>query len=215
MGRKPLDLENKKFGELTVINRVYKEASQNDSYWLCKCSCGKECTVTGSNLKSGQTISCGCINDINRRSNFKDLTGTKFGRLTVISKTDKRKSRKIVWNCLCDCGKTIEAEQSKLGKQIMSCGCLKTEELLKDCVEHTRLRNLTSKKRKRINKDSGVKGVIWDKERNKWKACIGIKGKNIQLGRFGTIEEAEKARKEAEEKYFKPVLEKYSSKDGE
>ena len=36
-----------------------------------------------------------------------------------------------------------------------------------------------------------------------------INGKSIHLGYFDTLEKAIKARKEAEEKYFKPILEKY------
>lgn len=44
-----------------------------------------------------------------------------------------------------------------------------------------------------------IKGVTYDKSRNKWVARISINGKRIYLGRFDTIQEAEKARKEAEE----------------
>ena len=44
-----------------------------------------------------------------------------------------------------------------------------------------------------------IKGVTYDKSRNKWVARISINGKRIYLGRFDTIAEAEKARKEAEE----------------
>jgi len=30
-----------------------------------------------------------------------DLTGQKFGRLTAIEMTDKRKNNSVVWKCLC------------------------------------------------------------------------------------------------------------------
>lgn len=49
---------------------------------------------------------------------------------------------------------------------------------------------------------SGHKGVCWDKSRNKWMAHIKLNGKNKNLGRFNKIEDAIKARKKAEEKYF-------------
>ena len=57
-----------------------------------------------------------------------DLTGQKFGRLTAIRKTDKRKNKSIVWECLCDCGKIcqIDAGSLKAGRT-KSCGCLKKE----------------------------------------------------------------------------------------
>lgn len=53
-----------------------------------------------------------------------------------------------------------------------------------------------------IMNTSGVTGVTWDKNRNKWIAQIHINNKNIHLGRFISFEDAVKARKKAEEKYF-------------
>lgn len=52
------------------------------------------------------------------------------------------------------------------------------------------------------NNTSGYKGVTWDKNRNKWIAQITVNYKNIHLGRYENIEDAIKARKEAEVKYF-------------
>jgi hypothetical protein len=40
---------------------------------------------------------------------------------------------------------------------------------------------------------SGVKGVYWDKEYNRWRARISINKKLLHLGRFDTIEEAKAA----------------------
>jgi len=45
---------------------------------------------------------------------------------------------------------------------------------------------------------SGVTGVTWDKQTNKWRAKIKRFGKHKSLGRFGSFEEAVKCRKEAE-----------------
>ncbi|AJA41418.1 HNH endonuclease [Geobacillus virus E3] len=52
------------------------------------------------------------------------------------------------------------------------------------------------------NSTSGYKGVNFCKDRNKWKAVIKINGKNIHLGYFNNKEDAIKARKLVEEKYF-------------
>lgn len=71
-------------------------------------------------------------------------------------------------------------------------------------VDGTYIPGLTSKLSKR-NK-TGIKGVRWDKERLKWAASIYFKGKCYQLGRFDNIEDAIKARKLAEEKFFKPIV---------
>ena len=52
------------------------------------------------------------------------------------------------------------------------------------------------------NNKSGVSGVYWHKNSNKWKAQISYKNKLIYLGCFDNLEEATKARKDAEEEYF-------------
>ena len=58
---------------------------------------------------------------------FKDLTGQKFNRLTVLEQNG-RQCGKIVWKCRCDCGKFINVIGSNLtSNKIKSCGCLKKE----------------------------------------------------------------------------------------
>lgn len=41
---------------------------------------------------------------------FVDLTGKRFGMLTVLSQADKNKCNHIVWLCKCDCGNTSLVE---------------------------------------------------------------------------------------------------------
>lgn len=56
----------------------------------------------------------------------RDLTGQKFGMLTVVAPTEKRESGSIVWECKCDCGNTTFAAAIKLtAKKKQSCGCLR------------------------------------------------------------------------------------------
>ncbi|MBQ5900599.1 MAG: hypothetical protein IIW86_01930 [Clostridia bacterium] len=58
------DLKGQKFGRLTVLERAANHISKSGSVrsqWLCKCECGKEIIVAGTNLTSGHTLSCGCI----------------------------------------------------------------------------------------------------------------------------------------------------------
>ena len=57
--------------------------------------------------------------------NFIDLTNQRFGKLLVICDTNKRKSNRPIWKCVCDCGNEVEI----LGKYLLngdtkSCGCL-------------------------------------------------------------------------------------------
>lgn len=52
------------------------------------------------------------------------------------------------------------------------------------------------------NNTSGVTGVCWKSQRNKWRAYIWVNKKMIELGLYKNIEDAIKIRQEAEIKYF-------------
>ena len=52
------------------------------------------------------------------------------------------------------------------------------------------------------NNKSGYTGVVWLETVQKWKAQIRINKKNIYLGTYENIEDAIKARRDAEIKYF-------------
>lgn len=58
-----------------------------------------------------------------------NLTGQKFGRLTVIGLDEKQQTRKTYWICQCECGniKTVRSDSLQNGT-IRSCGCLKREQ---------------------------------------------------------------------------------------
>lgn len=53
-----------------------------------------------------------------------DLTGQKFGRLTVVERVENSNAGKARWRCKCDCGneKTTLSESLRKGKT-SSCGC--------------------------------------------------------------------------------------------
>lgn len=52
-----------------------------------------------------------------------DLSGQKFGRLTVISRHDAKR-----WECVCECGKTTFTDGYQLRKGFAkSCGCFHAE----------------------------------------------------------------------------------------
>ena len=69
---------------------------------------------------------------------------------------------------------------------------------LRRCMQHKNMIN----QKKRIDNISGTTGVWYRKDRNKWIAEIKVNEKKIVLGEFDTKEEAIRARKEAEKKYF-------------
>ena len=110
------DRTNIKYGKLTAIEYLGK------SMWRCKCDCGNEKIVYGGHLESGHTKSCGCY-----RSPRVDLTGEKFGRLTVQEWAGNGK-----WKCLCECGNTVLVQTDNLKSgNTKSCGCYQKEQASK------------------------------------------------------------------------------------
>jgi hypothetical protein len=69
---------------------------------------------------------------------------------------------------------------------------------LRICTKHQNEMNQSKPK----NNTSGVIGVGWYKASEKWMAQIRLNNKRIHLGLFDDLEEASKARKDAEIKYF-------------
>lgn len=61
------DLTGQRFGFLTVVG-LDGIRTNGASYWRCRCDCGAEPTVRGSNLRRGDTKSCGCKKQEFRRA---------------------------------------------------------------------------------------------------------------------------------------------------
>lgn len=117
------DISGETFGRLTVVKRVEND-KHNKARWLCRCSCGNEKIVVGSNLLSGRTSSCGCLIS-------EDLSGKRFGRLTVLRRCNEEVNHSYghsVWICVCNCGKeTVVYGSSLLQGRTKSCGCYQAE----------------------------------------------------------------------------------------
>lgn len=106
--------------EYTTINGLRK--------WKCRCQCGREKMVYENNLLTGKSKSCGCYAAQCSQKRIKDLTGQRFGRLTVIERSPNRKHGRICWRCQCDCGEEcIVTSHDLTGGHTKSCGCLKKE----------------------------------------------------------------------------------------
>ena len=116
-------LIGKQFGRLTVLERAGSSPSQK-ALWKCQCECGNTITTTTGNLNSGKTKSCGCLrSEMNHNRLFKDLTGQKFGELTVIER-DKNYTNKVYFYCQCSCGNYVSVESQSLRTgHTRTCGC--------------------------------------------------------------------------------------------
>ena len=119
------DLTGQRFGKLTVTERTDKRSS-GYVLWKCRCDCGGEILASTKQLARGTISDCGCVpkTSARRGSKAEDLTGKRFGNLTVMQRTENRNGR-TCWLCLCDCGneKAVTAHDLKAGK-VKSCGCM-------------------------------------------------------------------------------------------
>lgn len=103
------------------------------AYWNCLCECGNIFQARGDAIRNGHTKSCGCHRKINGQkqaqilghANFKDITGLRFGKLTVISRLGLNNHGHYMWKCQCDCGNLCQVDGTKLRNgHTQSCGCL-------------------------------------------------------------------------------------------
>ena len=116
-----------KYGRLLVVERAKKEGDTR-AYWKCKCDCGNEIIVSGKQLRSGNTTSCGCYRaELLRERKLKESgvkIGNTYGYLTVIQKGDIINHHQH-WICRCRCGNLVDIITGELNRRNMpSCGCI-------------------------------------------------------------------------------------------
>ena len=127
MGKR-IDLTGQRFGRLIVLEDVGRTKSKK-VIWRCQCECGNIVDVVSTQLLSGKTQSCGCLRHTTP-PNYRDLTGQRFGRLTVLGIMERNQQGSVVWKCLCDCGIIIKVQSGSLNRgDTQSCGCLHKERL--------------------------------------------------------------------------------------
>lgn len=69
-----------------------------------------------------------------------DLSGEKFGRLTATKRVGVNKNKKVLWECVCECGNKINVPTSNLTTgHTRSCGCINVDRLKTHGHSHTRI----------------------------------------------------------------------------
>lgn len=201
--------------------------------WTVICDCGEsdEFNTQGGALTSGRTISCGChLRNKLKRYNTYDLTGdygigyTSKGEEFWFDLEDYDKIKDYCWYYSRGYVKAHELRNSRkiisLHNLVMDINGNVNWNTIVDHIYHpninenkydnrkqnlriiTQGQNCMNQYAKSTNK-SGVKGVNWAKDKDKWQAKITVNYKQMHLGFYDDIEDAIKARKEAEERYFK------------
>lgn len=219
---KRIDLTGKRFGAL-VAQRPVPSSETNDHRpgWLVLCDCGKSKVVNASHLRRGLITSCGCGCERGKRRSAAgnpnliiDYTGQKLYELTALERV-----RGGEWRFRCSCGNEIVARFAnvKAGK-IQSCGHIlqsvahkKVEE--DNVFEHydgtlvIKLRHIMSSPTVH-----GIREIHMNNGQTVYKVRLVLRKKEIYIGTYTTRTEAEKARRDAEEKYYLPIIEQFDNK---
>lgn len=94
---------------------------------ICQCECGTVKPVNIRNLINNCTKDCGCGRKQRlSETKTKDLTGKRFGKLTVIELLpESNKFKRRMYKCRCDCGNVVTLPSGSLSTHhTLSCGCL-------------------------------------------------------------------------------------------
>ena len=207
---KLIDLTGERFGTLTVLQFDHKDGWRN-SYWLCRCDCGKLCVKNGQSLRRGHTTTC---NTSQHRINQYDVVGVtaycilnNTGNKCKLDVCDIDAVRPYRWfedagyAVAWDSGNHIKMHRLILNEPEGMC----IDHINHDTLDNRRvnLRVVTIGQNNMNRKPSdGVSGVNWCKSANKWRAVISVCGKPIHLGVFSNKEDAVQARLTAETQYY-------------
>lgn len=228
MGR--LNLIGQRFGRLVVKDFAY--VLHGRTFWICVCDCSpdKEIVVMGKYLTNGDTKSCGCLNL--ERVQQMGLNNKKYNEYYQVGDVVHVKFFNCDDEFVCDiedwnCAKAICWYKNNTGyargeinnkfilfhdyiMDINPCENIQVDHINGNRLDNTR-NNLRICDRQhnaynhsiRIDNKSGVTGVSWHKQIEKWVAYINVENKRIELGAFDNFQDAVNARLSAEQKYFK------------
>lgn len=151
----------KKFNRLTIQKRVRYE--DRKVYYECLCDCGNITKVDSGNLKNNSTTSCGCVYTNERgQKNKLNLTGQKFGYLTVKYPVEPSAQGKTQWFCECDCGGTKVVHTVNLrGLKTISCGCKQSTWEARTAI-HLNNRNIAHRQQVTFNDCKNVAHLRFD-----------------------------------------------------
>lgn len=214
---KAIDRIGEKYGKLNIIGVKYSEKEKRNLA-ICECECGNIKIIDIRNLTSGRTKSCGCLHKENTaRASIKH--GMYKSRLNKEYRGIKQRcynSNNTRYKYYGERGISVcdewLGENGFINFMNWSLKNGYSDELTIDRIdvnknyEPSNCRWISMKKqaRNRRIKENNKSGYTGVQQRGKrWRAFITTNYKTIHLGTFDTIEEAIKARKNAEIKYWK------------
>lgn len=221
-----IDIVGNRYGKLTVLERTEDYIQPNGNrevQYLCKCDCGNIITTRGRYLRRGTKVSCGCesaTQTYHYKRNIYDLTNdygvgytTNTNKKFYFDLQDYETIKDFCW--WEDSNGYITTHQyKKYGLFMHRIIVNPPKDKVVDHINHNKNDNrrcnlrICTRGENNLNKEiksnntSGYTGVSFSNEKNKWRASIRKNGKSYTLGYFKNIEDAIKARKDAEKIYF-------------
>jgi hypothetical protein len=176
------DETGKRHGKLTVLR--FDEMRKGQPYWTCQCDCGREVSVRGANLRSGNTKSCGC----SRRTSAQHFRGrmvlqTLSGNF-VFGKADPT-SKNTLWVTFCRfCGRVgLHKERTLRKGKALFCACRKpTRNSWRSMIERC-----TNRNHRYFKKYGGCGITVCEKWRRSFFAFVedmGIRPKGMTIDRI-------------------------------
>jgi hypothetical protein len=207
-----IDLTGQKFGRLTIIAFYGRSLSyKKRTHWKAKCECGNITYPSGSDLRSGDCNSCGCIRE-DIRTNEADMPdppeGQKYipltrGKFAIVDEGDFEEVSKSTWTFdgIYPTRNLGGGRMQRLHNFLMPLPKpLEVDHRNKNTLDNRRsnLRQSTrsqngANRRRHKNNTTGFKGVFLDKRSGKFVARICFENKATHLGTFSSAKDASNA----------------------
>lgn len=225
------DLTGKNFGNLIVIEMV-KEfvGAGNQREYFCQCQCQNKTViiVKSGALLSGAKDNCGCmtgmkISNGRKKYNKYDLSG-KYGIGYTLKNEefyfdleDYNKIKRHCWFITSYRCSYVHTRDVDTGKQISLHRLVMDVDNSEDIIDHISGNTIDNRKSnlrivdvvlngmnrgESVRNTSGVRGVSFRKDNNKWRVRIREDGKEVTIGHFDILMDAAIARMNAEERVY-------------
>lgn len=213
-----------KYGRLTILREAKNKkqvGKHKRAYLICLCDCGNTIETRKDHVRSGYTKSCGCWRQGAYKSREHGMSYTRFYKIWQGIKARCQNENDTNYHNyggrgirVCERWQIFENFRDDMYESYLKHSEMHGESNTTiDRIDNdgnyepsncrwTDWSRQMFNQRKRSDNVSGVVGVVWYGPRGKWRAYIGINGKQKTLGYYTDFDLAVQARKEAELKYY-------------